>query len=272
MEFQNSQQALAELQNQRKSVQTPDQLLAQQQKQLGVNTARDTATGLRGAITNTTRLLEQVAPSIRGRTQGSLVTNAQATRQIANEQAPIATDLTKLGQDYSVASEDLRSLEDRAGQLASAAYTGQQDRLSYLQNLYNTLYAREEAEKAREEQIRQFNEEQARLREAAKASASGGLNLGSLVPTPAAPTARVEQPRPGDFKFYGADNKPITAAQYAQQKSRNLGELLADMAEGGDMTARNVYEQLRLVSDSPVKYHQRLTQLKEAYPWLLGGV
>jgi len=47
-----------------------------------------------------------------GRTGSSLVTNAQATRQIGNEQAPIAENLNEQGQNYNIANEDYTQSAD----------------------------------------------------------------------------------------------------------------------------------------------------------------
>lgn len=170
----NSQQALAQLQQAQTAARNPQDILVDQQTQLGIPGQRNTVQGLRGAIDNTTKLLKQVAPSVMGRTQSSLVTNAQATRQIGNEQAPIAQNLNDQGLAYGRASEDLDSAESRALQAAQLGYTGQQDRLSYLQNIYNNLYQRESDEKNRQAQL-----EQSRI-SAAGAGSGGGYDLSFL--------------------------------------------------------------------------------------------
>lgn len=164
MNPQNSQDALSQLQQIQSQSQNPNDILSNQRQQLGVNSAQDTVTGLRGAINNTTKLLKQVAPSVMGRTGNSLVTSAQAGKIIQNEQAPISENLTEQGSQYTQAAEDLNRLQGQASESANGIYQGQQDKLSYAQNLYNTLYQREQAtEQARQadldrqEQIRQFN-------------------------------------------------------------------------------------------------------------------
>lgn len=163
----SSQAALGQLQAIQAASQDPNSILSNQRQQLGVDNAQQTVTGLRGAINNTTKLLKQVAPSVMGRTASSLVNNAQATKQIQNEQAPISQNLAEQGTEYNQASQDLGQLQDRAREAASGIYQGQQDKLSYAQNLYNTLYKKEQdaaaaarAEADRQEQIRQFNAQQ----------------------------------------------------------------------------------------------------------------
>jgi hypothetical protein len=165
-----SAQALTGLQSAQAAAQDPNTILQAQQNQLGVNGAQQTVTGLRGAINNTTKLLTQVAPSVMGRTASSLVNNAQAGKQIQNEQAPLSANLNQEGTDYTNATSDLNTLEGKAQTAASGIYQGQQDKLSYAQNLYNTLYQQEqdkqaEADKtaAMAEQVRQANLAQSNL-------------------------------------------------------------------------------------------------------------
>lgn len=172
----SSQDALSQLQANEGSAQNPNDILANQRQQLGVNGAQDTVTGLRGAINNTTKLLKQVAPSVMGRTGNSLVTNAQAGRIIQNEQAPIAQNLTDQGTEYNQANEDLDRLEQRASEAATGVYTGQKDKESYLTNLYQMLYGKEQDAAKQAEATRQFDAEQARLK-----ASSGGSGGGSGV-------------------------------------------------------------------------------------------
>lgn len=175
-----SAQALTSLQGAESSAQDPNSILQAQNGALGVDAAQNTVTGLRGAINNTTKLLQQVAPSVMGRTAGSLVTNAQAGRQVQNEQAPIQTNLTQEGTDYNQANEDLGTLRTQAQNAASGIYQGQQDKLSYAQNLYNSLYGQEQDASKMAEQQREFDATQA----AAKAAASSGnFNLTGGTPT-----------------------------------------------------------------------------------------
>lgn len=182
----NSAQALAQLQKAQKSAQDPSAIMAAQNQQLGVQGAEDTVKGLRGAINNTTKLLQQVAPSVMGRTGNSLVTAAQANRQVQNEQAPISETLSNQGRDYGVASEDYNRLSDRAREAANLQYAGQQDKLNYMKGLYEMLYGKEEAARSFKEQQRQFNASLNEQRASRAAASSGGFRLGGG--TESAPT------------------------------------------------------------------------------------
>lgn len=241
----NSQEALAQLQQTQAQTQNPNDILAGQRQQLGVNAAQDTVTGLRGAINNTTKLLKQVAPSVMGRTANSLVTNAQATKQIGNEQAPIAQNLAEQGSEYNQAASDLDRLESRAGQAASGIYQSQQDRQSYAQNLYNTLFAREQAAEAtrqaeidRQEQIRQFNE---------SLSAKKAENVPITPQLPQAESAKAfsQKRSSGGFNFQDVNNKAISAAKYAQLTGQNIADVLRKMGEEGDKYAAQAYNDIK---------------------------
>jgi len=86
------------------------------------------------------------------------------------------------------------------------------------------------------------------------------------------PQTRYEQKAPGDFAFYGADNKPITAAQYAKSSGVKIGDVLRSMGEAGDQTAKQLYSQLANVAGNPTMYKQSLDYYKKQFPYILGGV
>src|ERR1035437_1257142 len=139
-----SAQALTQLQANQAGSKGAGDFLTDANNTAGVGGAQDTVTGLRSSIDTTTKLLNQVPPSVMGRTGGSLVTNAQATKQISNEQAPISKNLTALGSQYTEAGQNLNTLKSQAAQEANLGYQSQQDKQSYLQNLYNTMYTKEQ--------------------------------------------------------------------------------------------------------------------------------
>jgi len=180
MNPQNSADALGQLQTAQKTAQNPQSFLAAQQQALGVPSQQEAVQGLRGAIAGTTKLLNNVAPSVAGRAANSLVTAAGAQRQIANEQAPVAANLQSQGNQYSQASQDLADIQNKALQQAQLQYQGQQDQVSYLQNLYNTLYSREQAAAQAAEQKRQFDAQLAESRRASSASSGGGYDLSGI--------------------------------------------------------------------------------------------
>lgn len=245
-----SQDALSQLQQTQANAKSATDLLTGAKSQYGVQGAQDTVSGLRGAITNTTKLLNQVAPSVMGRTANSLVTNAQATRQVANEQQPIAATLSQQGQDYSTANSDYSKVLDQATQQANLEYGDQQNKVSYAQNLYNTLFGREQAaaqaaqaEADRQEKIREFNAQLAAAQKAASAGAGaylGGSNaVGATTGDPARAAAIEAEARRQASISYGqqapALSKQVKQATANTQKYSGLGGLINYIGEKGPM-------------------------------------
>lgn len=140
----SSAQALGNLQSAQSQAQTPDQIMQSTDQQLGVGAAQGQVSGLRQAITNTTNLLNGVAPSVEGRTQNSLVTDAQAGKQIQNESAPIQATLTGQNTALSNDQSDLSSLLSQASTEAGLKAQGQSDKLTNLESIYKDLYGQEQ--------------------------------------------------------------------------------------------------------------------------------
>lgn len=166
----NSQAALANLQKFGSGMQSPAQMLDSARTSLGVQGAQERVSGLRGAIAQTTGLLNRVAPSVYGRTQNSLVTNAQADRMIANERQPIEKELGRESRDLDLASTDYNELNRQAESRAALEQAGQSGQLSFLQQVYQNMVAAEQAQ--RDEAYRQaaLNEQRA-----ARAASTAGL-------------------------------------------------------------------------------------------------
>ncbi len=181
----DSTTALKNLQGYQASLQTPQQATEAANKALGVDAAGQNVQGLRGAIQRTTGLLQQVAPSIYGRTGNSLVTNAQATRQIGNESAPIQQNLATEGQNLTNAAQDYQDLTSKAQAQAAGTLQGQQGQLGYLQQIYQNLSGQEQ--NAKDEAYRQATlaeqRRQADLQAAtsrANAASGAGLSMDNI--------------------------------------------------------------------------------------------
>lgn len=247
-------------------MQTPDQIAESANKALGVDTAQQQVSGLRGAIARTSGLLQQVAPSVYGRTQNSLVTNAQATKQIGNEQAPIATQLDKENQDYSGASQDYQTLLNQANQRASNALQGQNTQLSYLQQLYQNMQAQEQAQ--RDEAFRQAQLAEQRRQadlQASTARATAAKVASTASPSFSSPSAgggySVGSDKSGGLQF-SANGKPITLAQYVNGTGGNFNtavQLLSQSKNPGDA---------QVIRDAA---SMSQAQLVKKYPYIFGG-
>lgn len=155
-----SQQALADIQSFNASAQNPNDVLTAAQNKYGTDQSRQRLVGLRSAIMGTEGALNAVDPSVTGRTSNSLVTEAQRSRMVANERAPIAEQYSQQQGALTNENANLSDLSARAAQEAQATLTGQDSKRSALQSLYDTLYKREQdaiaqqkAEQARQDAL-----------------------------------------------------------------------------------------------------------------------
>jgi len=156
----NSTAALAQMTQYQHSMQSPDQLVSGAEQSLGAPQAQQQVSGLRQAITNTTNLLNNVAPSVMGRTANSLVTSAQANRQIQNESAPIAKTLSDQTTKEAQAEADYNNLESKALSTAQLKQQSQNDKLAYLKSVYDALYGKEQDAAKMAEQKAEFAAQQ----------------------------------------------------------------------------------------------------------------
>ena len=246
-----SGQALQNMQSYQANMKTPDQLLQQEQSQLGTQAAQQQTQGLQQAINNTTNLLNNVAPSVMGRTANSLETSAQANAQIANEQAPINEQLGKQTQDYNTANANYQNLEQKAENLASANSADQQNKLGYLQNIYSALFGQEQQNALQQEQARQdaesarrFNEQMAASMASAGASSVASPTFGGSS-NPQQNGMNMTQRKGGGFNFTGTNGAAISAGAYAKANNIPIGQLLYQMGQSGDSYARQAYNEIQ---------------------------
>lgn len=216
-----SADALSQLESYQNTEKAPSDILSGQETALGVPGQQQQVSGLRQAITNTTNLLNQVAPSVYGRTQNSLVTTAQAGRQIGNEEAPIQSKLSGLNTAEGNAASDLNTNLSRAGTLASLEEQGQSTKESNLKDLYTALYGQEQDAQAEADKQRSLADS-----EKPTSSGSGGSSSST---TPSATQGDIATSRGDLIKSVGSDGfvSPQTYAQVALQWA-NAGYSLAD--------------------------------------------
>lgn len=245
-----SAQALQQYQAAANSAQDPNAIQQQQNQQYGVGAAQQTVQGLQGAIQNTTSLLNQVAPSVMGRTANSLVTDAQSGKIIQNEQAPISAKLTSEGSDLTNANSALNSDQSQAENGAKLAYQGQQDKLSYLQNIYNTLYNQEQNAQA------ETDKQKAAAVTAAKSTGTKSTTGSSSGYT------QSQDASGGGSHFYGPGGTAITAAQYFDATGGGINGLSGFLKS--DPNSAAAYNDL-----ASGKY--TYSQLEQKYPYIFEG-
>ncbi len=266
---QNSQQAQQNLQGFTSHMQTPDQAAAAANNQFNVQGQQQQVQGLRTALQNTTSLLNNVAPSVMGRTANSLVTSAQATRQIAGEQAPIQQNLATDSQAYGNAQSDYQNALGQAESLANANLGYQDKQQSYLQGIYNDLYTKESQANALAEQKREADM-------AARNSGSGGANPSFATGTKGGSGGLAASHNPAGGYSFTSGGQPITMAQYLYQGGltdpRSMALKAANMlAQGtaadkkaGGYISQYVNGRSQLTSDD-------LAKMARAYPQIFGG-
>lgn len=270
--------ALQNLQQFQSGMQNPDQLLQKEQQGLGTQAAQQQVQGLQGAINNTTNLLNQVAPSVQGRTQNSLVTSGQANQLINNEQAPIQQ---QLGQDttaYNTANSNYTNLEGQAENLANADLTGQTNQQSYLQGIYNDLYTQEQNQAtqqaaqaqaaAQEQQFQQSLAEQAR--EANQSSATARATTPSLVggSSTGGVSGALAKNAVGGYSFTNGAGVPVTMAQYL---AGNGYSTASDIASGAAQLLAQGSSSDKAIAAAINSGKYSPAQLAQLYPQVFGG-
>lgn len=272
-----SQQAQANLQQYGANMKSPDTALTEAQSATGVSQAQQQVSGLRGAIQNSTNLLERVAPSVMGRTQNSLVTSAQADKQISNEQAPINTQLNKEQTDYTNANQDYNNAEQQAETRANGVISGQQNQLSYLQNVYGNLKSAEDSAAAQQaaaaaaaESRREFDATQALSREQASAAlAASKASAPKLVGgNGSSSSGSVSRNSVGGYAFTNASGQPVTMAQYLAASGVGSASQIASTAVQLLSSGSTSDKQIAAAISSG---HYTPAQLAQKFPQVFGG-
>jgi len=157
MEPTSSQDALQQLQGFQKNRRSSQDILGEAEGRLGLPSAQQRLVGLRSAIGNTENLLRGVEGSVTGRTQGSLVTEAQRQRLVNLERQPISDDFREQSRALEGEQSNLSELTGRAMQQAQLGMGEQSSREQYLKSIYDTLFGRETAEKEEKRWWEDFN-------------------------------------------------------------------------------------------------------------------
>lgn len=185
----SSQAAYQSLQDYDKTRVSPQAAIDQGEQRYGVSGLGSQVASLRAMTGNLEQSIKNVDPSVTGRTQGSLVTEAARQRIVNQERSPLMDQ-------FGTASRSLADTGDqynRATGLATNYANGlmQDDKNTYdrLFGQYQTLSQQEQAAAQAAEQRRQFDmtltEQQAArkdaaARAAASASGSSGFDIASL--------------------------------------------------------------------------------------------
>ena len=265
-----SAQALSNLQSFEGSQPSASTVASNNANQFGVPQQQQQVSGLQAAIQNTTNLLNQVAPTVMGNTQNSLVTQAQANSQIANQEAPIQTNLTNEGNQYSAANTALTNDQNSANALTTADLTGQQNQLSYLQSIYSDLAnAQQQA----------FNNNEQLKTDAAGSTSSGSSgtsspSLASLLGGSSSGSSSgggggtMSRNSVGGYEFTGANGQPESMAAYFAGEGYS-GQALSTAAANLLKASGSAND--RGIGNAIASGHYTPAELESLYPQVFGG-
>lgn len=179
----------------------------------GVGDIQNRVSGLRTTLSNTETALNNVDPSVTGRTSNSLVTEAQRQRMVNQERAPIAAQYGDQTRALSNESANLGEAQKQANVFANGQISDNTNNRNNLQSEYNNATARE-AEATRQAQAdRAFALQQSQAADAktnsdrnyqlAVKSAATSATKAANAPAPKASVANLfDGYNPSTDKFY----------------------------------------------------------------------
>lgn len=208
-------------------------------KQYGIPEIRNRVAGLRTTLTNTENALNNVDPSVSGRTQGSLVTEAQRERMVQNEKAPIMQNYSKISGNLSNESGNLSDQMQAAQLLASSKINDYNTGRQALQSRYQDAVSREAEQRRQMEADRAYQlQVEAQKQAASSAGAGGGYDIsGGNKTGQVASVPKNGKDGTGGFGFIDGNGKAISAATYAAARGLSLKTILLQMSAAGDAGA-----------------------------------
>lgn len=262
-------QAYQTLQGFNSTRETPDAAISAGDTKYGVAGLGGQLDALRTITGNLQTSIKNVDPSVTGRTQGSLVTEAQRGAIVNNERAPLVdqyntaqTNASDVGQQYNEAT-------GLASNYANSLLTGDENKYNELFGQYTTL-AGQEADAAKlAEQKREADLSASTAR--ATAASAGGISLGggggSTAEAPASAPITLARNSAGGYAF-NQGTKPVTMGQYlvsqgySGQGLVNAAAQLLTSSNGGDKGIANA------ISSG----HYSPAQLEQLFPQIFGGI
>lgn len=176
----------------------------------------------------------------------------------STEYAPSLARLRMSGREQAMSLQDaILGINERRDTLANQLYQQEQDR---------------EFQRTQAEAQRAFEAQQAEAnRRAQRAAAAAALPTFGVPPPSAQSGPRFVQSGKGG-SFYDANNRPITAAQFARQKGMDIRDVLYELGSLGDKQAATFYNQLKGLGNNAALLNQSVNAYKKSAPWIFGGV
>lgn len=225
---------------------------------LGGNEIRTNVGNLRKQILDTENLLNAVEGSVKGRTSGSLVTEAQRQRITNLEREPIAGQYNKFSGDYANESQNLSSVLGQASQNTNLGMAGEQQQIESLlaaltgsQSKYDTSVAANTREDENKKWWDTFNTNKAASDRAfAESQRQFNVNQGNVATTN---NANARALKAQDI-ISSIANKGTSGNGDYNAWGKAVDQLRADKYSEGEINSMNGYLAARFGSNADKKY------------------
>lgn len=134
-------------------------------EKLGISDARTRVQEYRTQMDNTQNLLNNLESNISGRTQGSLVTEAQRQRLLAAEQAPLTGSLNSINTAFGNAQQDMTNILGQAGTQTDLAWEGEQSQRQALMSRLEEAIRKSTDKEERKRYKKQLSMEKKKFKE-----------------------------------------------------------------------------------------------------------
>lgn len=226
---------------------------------------------LRGLTSNLQTAIGNVAPSVAGRTSGSLVTQAQRDAITNNETQPLTDQFNKVSTNLNDVNGQYNEAQGLASNYANSLLTSDQQKYQDLFGQYTNAQSQEAATAAQAleqqklaEQVREANLSASTAR--AGQSAGPSPTLGSGGSTGVGGMTRDAN---GGYAFTGAGNVPLTMGQYLAAN----GYQTAAAIKQGAVTLLNQSGSAhdKAIATDIGTHNYTPAQLAQNYPQVFGG-
>lgn len=253
---------------------SPQAVQDQAQQKYGVSGLGSQLDALRSMTGNLQTSIKNVDPSVTGRTQGSLVTEAARNAIVNNERAPLMDQLGTTNQNLSATQGDYDRATGLASNYANSILQNDQDTYGKLFGQYQTSLQAEQQAAADAEKKREFDASLAESQAARRAAASGGggLSLGGIsgggpaTGAGAVPIIRTKN-AVGGYSF-SQGGRPVTMGQYLASQGlagTNLLQAAASLLGTGSSGDKGI-------ANAISSGHYTPAQLEKLYPQVFGGL
>src|SRR5690606_30305321 len=138
---------------------TPEAYVKKYSAELGADKAKESVAAARGVVRSTQDTLKAVPDSVSGRTSGSLVTDAQRSRLVRNEVAPLNEALAGQSEAYNDANVDYKDILSQVQNRTALGLQGDETRANSVMELYKAAAQKEKEEEERRRWEAQLAEE-----------------------------------------------------------------------------------------------------------------